>query len=160
MSKLSFRARTLDSGKPMPVYVDGDIPALFDFASVNRAVVEMPTGMEKEEETVRADHPSPEWIRPSVAILFLCMNLWFIRVLDKIRFANIMKFIFYLYAAQIHICCRCDGFAFETIFTVKNVYFDHVIQVLLILICKWEYACVLNSRIIYCLPDATNGVIC
>lgn len=51
MSKLSFRARTLDVGKPMPVFVDDEIPELLDFASVNRAVVEMPTGMEKEEET-------------------------------------------------------------------------------------------------------------
>lgn len=71
MSKLSFRARTLDVGKPMPVFVDDEIPELLDFASVNRAVVEMPTGMEKEEETVSADHPRSKRIRPGVAILFL-----------------------------------------------------------------------------------------
>lgn len=53
MSKLSFRARALDASKPMPVYLAEEIPELLDFASVNRAVVEMPTGMEKEEETVR-----------------------------------------------------------------------------------------------------------
>lgn len=51
MSKLSFRARALDASKPMPVYLADEIPELLDFASVNRAVVEMPTGMEKEEET-------------------------------------------------------------------------------------------------------------
>jgi len=57
MSKLSFRARALDASKPMPVYLADEIPELLDFASVNRAVVEMPTGMEKEEETVSSLAP-------------------------------------------------------------------------------------------------------
>ena len=52
MSKLSFRARAIDANKPMPVYRDEEIPELIDFAAVNRAVLEMPTGMEKDEETV------------------------------------------------------------------------------------------------------------
>ena len=53
MSKLSFRARALDASKPMPVYKSEEIPDLPDFAAINRAVPQMPTGMEKEEETVR-----------------------------------------------------------------------------------------------------------
>lgn len=53
MSKLSFRARALDAGKPMPVYKAEEIPDLPDFAAINRAVPQMPTGMEKEEESVR-----------------------------------------------------------------------------------------------------------
>ena len=52
MSKLSFRARALDAAKPMPVYKSHEIPDLPDFTAINRAVPQMPTGMEKEEETV------------------------------------------------------------------------------------------------------------
>jgi len=51
MSKLSFRARALDANKSLPVYHAKDIPDLPDIASVNRVVPQMPTGMEKEEET-------------------------------------------------------------------------------------------------------------
>lgn len=51
MSKLSFRARALDANKSLPVYHAEDVPDLPDIASVNRVVPQMPTGMEKEEET-------------------------------------------------------------------------------------------------------------
>ncbi|KAI4899688.1 hypothetical protein NFI96_025682 [Prochilodus magdalenae] len=51
MSKLSFRARALDAAKPLPIYRNGDIPDLNDCVSINRAVPQMPTGMEKEEES-------------------------------------------------------------------------------------------------------------
>ncbi|ESO87683.1 hypothetical protein LOTGIDRAFT_127385 [Lottia gigantea] len=51
MSKVSFRARALDATKPMPVYRADEIPDLPDFATINRSVPQMPTGMEKEEET-------------------------------------------------------------------------------------------------------------
>ncbi|ESO04957.1 hypothetical protein HELRODRAFT_111413 [Helobdella robusta] len=51
MSKLSFRARALDANKAMPVFVGDEIPAELDFVAVNRAVMEMPTGMEKDEES-------------------------------------------------------------------------------------------------------------
>ncbi|XP_053213578.1 enhancer of polycomb homolog 1-like [Panonychus citri] len=50
MSKLSFRARALDSSKMMPVFRSEEIPDLPDFAAINRSVPQMPTGMEKEEE--------------------------------------------------------------------------------------------------------------
>ncbi|KAM7407997.1 hypothetical protein PAMA_003638 [Pampus argenteus] len=50
MSKLSFRARALDAAKPLPVYRNRDLPDLTDCVSINRAVPQMPTGMEKEEE--------------------------------------------------------------------------------------------------------------
>ena len=53
MSKLSFRARALDATKPMAVYKAEEIPNLLDFAAINRTVPQMPTGMEKEEESVR-----------------------------------------------------------------------------------------------------------
>ncbi len=52
MSKLSFRARALDASKSMPIFKLDEIPDLPDFAAINRAVPQMPTGMEKEEETV------------------------------------------------------------------------------------------------------------
>ncbi|KAM5152543.1 enhancer of polycomb homolog 2 [Mantella aurantiaca] len=51
MSKLSFRARALDAAKPLPVYRGKDMPDLNDCVSINRAVPQMPTGMEKEEES-------------------------------------------------------------------------------------------------------------
>ena len=57
MSKLSFRARAIDANKPMPLFKADEIPELLDFAAVNRAVLEMPTGMEKEEETVGPHAP-------------------------------------------------------------------------------------------------------
>lgn len=52
MSKLSFRARALDAAKPMAVFMAHELPDLPDFTIINRAVPQMPTGMEKEEETV------------------------------------------------------------------------------------------------------------
>lgn len=53
MSKqLSFRARALDPSKPMPVYMAEELPDLPDFSAINRAVPQMPTGMQKEEECV------------------------------------------------------------------------------------------------------------
>ncbi|XP_070536567.1 enhancer of polycomb homolog 1-like [Ptychodera flava] len=53
MSKLSFRARALDATKPMPVYHSHELPDLPDYSAINRAVPQMPTGMEKEEESER-----------------------------------------------------------------------------------------------------------
>ncbi|TRY59214.1 hypothetical protein DNTS_014612 [Danionella cerebrum] len=51
MSKLSFRARALDAAKPLPIFRNKDLPDLTDCVSINRAVPQMPTGMEKEEES-------------------------------------------------------------------------------------------------------------
>ena len=51
-TKLSFRARALDAAKPMAVFLAHELPDLPDFTIINRAVPQMPTGMEKEEETV------------------------------------------------------------------------------------------------------------
>ncbi|XP_067004154.1 enhancer of polycomb homolog 1 [Anabrus simplex] len=50
MSKLSFRARALDASKPMPIYMSEELPDLPDYSAINRAVPQMPSGMEKEEE--------------------------------------------------------------------------------------------------------------
>lgn len=52
MSKVSFRARQLDATKPMVIFHETDIPDLSEYASINRAVPQMPSGMEKEEEMV------------------------------------------------------------------------------------------------------------
>uniref|UniRef100_UPI00358EEDAD enhancer of polycomb homolog 1-like isoform X1 n=2 Tax=Myxine glutinosa TaxID=7769 RepID=UPI00358EEDAD len=53
MSKLglSFRARALDASKPLPLYRGEELPDLPDYVSISRAVPQMPTGMEKEEES-------------------------------------------------------------------------------------------------------------
>ncbi|XP_050673543.1 uncharacterized protein LOC126971337 isoform X1 [Leptidea sinapis] len=51
MSKLSFRARALDASKPMPIYIAEELPDLPDYSAINRAVPQMPSGMEKEEES-------------------------------------------------------------------------------------------------------------
>ena len=53
MSKLSFRARALDATKPLPIYHADELPDLSEYNTINRTVPQMPTGMEKEEETVR-----------------------------------------------------------------------------------------------------------
>lgn len=52
MSKLSFRARALDPTKPMPIYLTEELPDLPEHSAINRAVPQMPSGMEKEEESV------------------------------------------------------------------------------------------------------------
>jgi len=52
MSKLSFRARALDATKPLPIYHAEDLPDLSEYNTINRTVPQMPTGMEKEEESV------------------------------------------------------------------------------------------------------------
>lgn len=64
MSKLSFRARALDASKPLPVFRCEDLPDLHEYASINRAVPQMPTGMEKEEESVRVNSPVRPISRP------------------------------------------------------------------------------------------------
>ena len=50
MSK--FRARALDATRALPVYRSDDIPELAEHVAMNRSVSQMPTGMEKEEESV------------------------------------------------------------------------------------------------------------
>lgn len=57
MSKLSFRARALDATKPLPIYNAVDLPDLSEYNTINRTVPQMPTGMEKEEETVCGSPP-------------------------------------------------------------------------------------------------------
>ena len=52
MSKVSFRARALDATKLLPIFHATDIPDISDYSAINRTVPQMPTGMEKEEETV------------------------------------------------------------------------------------------------------------
>ncbi|KAJ8679396.1 hypothetical protein QAD02_015183 [Eretmocerus hayati] len=49
MSK-AFRARALDASKPMPIYMAEELPDLPDYSAINRAVPQMPSGMQKEEE--------------------------------------------------------------------------------------------------------------
>lgn len=58
MSKLSFRARALDASKPMPIYMAEELPDLPDYSAINRAVPQMPSGMEKEEECVSRNRPA------------------------------------------------------------------------------------------------------
>eukprot|EP00039_Didymoeca_costata_P030628 m.30620 g.30620 ORF g.30620 m.30620 type:complete len:608 (-) comp8219_c0_seq1:158-1981(-) len=50
MSKLSFRARALDVSRPMPLIRSQENPDILTDASISRGVVQLPTGMEKEEE--------------------------------------------------------------------------------------------------------------
>lgn len=53
MSKLSFRARALDPSKPLNIHIAEELPDLTEYSAINRAVPQMPSGMEKEEESVR-----------------------------------------------------------------------------------------------------------
>ena len=43
-SKLNFRARTLDAGKPMAIYHAEELPELTDLNAINRSVPAMPSG--------------------------------------------------------------------------------------------------------------------
>ena len=66
MSKLSFRARALDAAKPLPIYHAVDLPDLSEYNTINRTVPQMPTGMEKEEETVRVLHQKPPFLTAAI----------------------------------------------------------------------------------------------
>ncbi len=53
-SKPSFRARALDTSKPLPIYRTDETTDATDLAAMqSRTVTQAPTGMEKEEEEVR-----------------------------------------------------------------------------------------------------------
>lgn len=54
MSKLSFRARALDPSKSLNIHIAEELPDLTEYSAINRAVPQMPSGMEKEEESVSA----------------------------------------------------------------------------------------------------------
>ena len=45
-----LQARTLDSSRPLAIYLAQDLPELVDLNSINRAVPALPTGMEEETE--------------------------------------------------------------------------------------------------------------
>lgn len=51
-TKLSFRARNPDANRPTSVYYADELHDLSECAPISRAVTQMPTGMEKEEELV------------------------------------------------------------------------------------------------------------
>lgn len=73
-SKLSFRARALDATKYLPIYCEHEIPDNADCSFINRAVPQMPTGMEKEEETVSQD---PYKIQNLGSIMLQCFGYAF-----------------------------------------------------------------------------------
>ena len=51
-SKTSMRARKLDHTKPLKVYKAEDLPDLEDQSQYGRGIVQIATGVEKEEEEV------------------------------------------------------------------------------------------------------------
>ena len=58
MSKVNMRARTLDPTKPMPIFNSADEPEILNpNTAISRAMLMMPTGMEKEEEEVCSSTP-------------------------------------------------------------------------------------------------------
>ena len=52
MNKLTFRSRALDVAKPIPIFMAEELPDLRVYSAINRAVPQMPSGMQKEEECV------------------------------------------------------------------------------------------------------------
>eukprot|EP00124_Ichthyophonus_hoferi_P000935 Ihof_evm20s40 gene=Ihof_evmTU20s40 len=50
MASLTFRARAIDMAKPLPIMLAQNIPDLAEATSVQRALPQMATGMDKEEE--------------------------------------------------------------------------------------------------------------
>ncbi|KII69606.1 Enhancer of polycomb 1 [Thelohanellus kitauei] len=51
MSKTSFRSKNIEPDKPIPIYGLDELRDIADYTAVSRSVVQMPTGMEKEEES-------------------------------------------------------------------------------------------------------------
>lgn len=79
-SKLSFRARALDPSKTMPIYFAEELPDLQEYSAINRAVPQMPSGMEKEEESVSLENAKP--------YLKFSFNLSFMLMADSQEFPN------------------------------------------------------------------------
>lgn len=79
-TKLSFRARALDPSKPMPIYFAEELPDLQEYSAINRAVPQMPSGMEKEEESVS--------LARSEAIFEICSESEFYAYGDSEDFLN------------------------------------------------------------------------
>lgn len=91
-TKLSFRARALDAAKPMAVFMASELPDLPDFTIINRAVPQMPTGMEKEEETVSICNYCP--VSKRAAILeatILAPNLKFDTTISEEYYINALQ---------------------------------------------------------------------
>lgn len=57
MNKLSMRARKLDNSKPLRVYKTEEIPDLEEQSQYGRSVLQIATGVEKEEEEVIVKSP-------------------------------------------------------------------------------------------------------
>lgn len=91
MSKLSFRARALDPTKPMPIYLAEELPDLPEYSAINRAVPQMPSGMEKEEESVSFF---------SVAAIFSSFFLCVVFVCVYVRGGSMCALCFYVVARQ------------------------------------------------------------
>ncbi|TDG50656.1 hypothetical protein AWZ03_002960 [Drosophila navojoa] len=50
-TRSALTARHLDPSKQMPIYLAEELPDLPEYSAINRAVPQMPSGMEKEEES-------------------------------------------------------------------------------------------------------------
>jgi len=96
MSKLSFRARALDASKPMPIYMSEELPDLPDYSAINRAVPQMPSGMEKEEECVsfftKRIVLKRDWSAILDFILWIVTARWYFHVLMHF---NVVFFVYY-----------------------------------------------------------------
>lgn len=101
MSKLSFRARALDPSKPMPIYLADELPDLPEYSAINRAVPQMPSGMEKEEESVSIRH---------IELLVWWKQKFFLR-----RKSAILYELLYCHLAP-------DSLIFENFFEISCIY--------------------------------------
>lgn len=79
MSKLSFRARALDPSKPLNIHIAEELPDLTEYSAINRAVPQMPSGMEKEEESVRIAKIPKFSIEKKFHFISLCEKHTFLR---------------------------------------------------------------------------------
>lgn len=72
-TKLSFRARALDPSKAMPIYFAEELPDLQEYSAINRAVPQMPSGMEKEEESVSLNKNAKPYLKNVLNLSFMLM---------------------------------------------------------------------------------------
>jgi len=79
MNKLSFRARALDATKSLPIYYDHELPDSSDCTQNNRTVLQMPTGMEKEEESVSFETLKAPFAPPFCLLVSSCLWVRLVR---------------------------------------------------------------------------------
>lgn len=158
MSKLSFRARALDPSKSLNIHIAEELPDLTEYSAINRAVPQMPSGMEKEEESVSFffHHHRRQLGRAfSTAAIFIYIRCRIFFVLKneatpswqnekKIRvFFSLVRALFDMYALAILSACIFFPLVWDTTMRTLCVLGELLCWAMLVCVC----VCVLCARV-------------